>query len=372
MKKDSTISKTALLKRMEKQKRAISMIFVVLLFVQLFVFYEVSQLAGDFNETINVSNKTAVTMEEQFVSQTIRGQQRIMLNTIRQEWMQYLVENKDVELLLKDKNGLYIYANKDGNSVSFDDKTMTISKSVDNYYIIRNRKTDKVILDKCRQQWNTDQVKKILNIIATPVKAFGSTGDVIIFDSFTGEMIIDNSEDCKDTPEVLNKDGKRYITLDYKHRNNKNPTASKRVIDNEMMWRKDTDVNSGMVYYFNEPVDMKDDANNFEKYPLGQYNREFQEKIILPYESVGIDGQPMQITIVLGAQEKEIFSAFKIAEQYFVTMQKDINKNIEEGILFPLISVILSLIVITLAIFITKLCAYQCKKCNNSKESDSE
>jgi hypothetical protein len=140
------------------------------------------------------------------------------------------------------------------------------------------------------------------------------------------------------------------------------------------MWRSDSNPTTGMVYYFNEPIDMGTDANNFTKYPLGNYNREFQEKIILPYESVGIDGQPMQITIVLGAQEQEIITAFKATMKSFESVQKSLNKNIQEGVMFPLISIGVSLLVIFLAMFMTRLYAYQCKNCKSestTKKNDT-
>jgi hypothetical protein len=356
--------------KMGKQKKFVSMLFVALLLVQLFIFYEVSYLEQDFSSINKEYSDLYSTTEQQFVDEVIRPQQRLMLSTIRQSWVQYLVSHKETELLLKDNNGRYIYADDKGKSIAFDEETMIMEKDM-NYFNIKDKNTGKVLLSNCRQQWNTAQVKTILDIVATPVKAFGSRGDVIIFDSFTGEMIVDNSEDCKDTPEVLGKDGKRYITLDYKHPSNKNPEACKRVIENEMMWRKDTDQNSKMVYYFSEPVDMGTDVENFVKYPLGQYSREFQEKVILPYESVGIDGQPMQITIVLGAQEPEVSAAFKETSEMFGNIQNTFSDTTARGVLFPLISVAISLVVILLAMFILRINAYQCKICNNKKDSDS-
>jgi hypothetical protein len=339
-------SKAPIIETMEKQKKVISWIFIVLLVVQVLLFDNVTNLGREFNNTTGLITSTNTALAQDFVANSVRGQERIQLNAIRQGWVQYLVAHQGIELLLKDKAGLYIFADKTGKTVSYNPETMYKDKTLDNYFILKDKLTGTVLLNNCRQQWNKDEVKKILDIVATPVKAFGTTGDVIIFDSFTGEMIIDNSENCKDTPEVLGEDGKRYITLDYIHPNNKNPDATKRVVANELMWRSDSNPTTGMVYYFNEPIDMGTDANNFTKYPLGNYNREFQEKIILPYESVGIDGQPMQITIVLGAQEQEIITAFKATMKSFESVQKSLNKNIQEGVMFPLISIGVSLLVL--------------------------
>lgn len=361
---------SSMLERMEKQKRVMSILFIVLLLIQLFVFYEVSYLEEDFNVINNTYSELHSSTEQNFIEDVVRPQQRLMLSTIRQSWVQYLITHKEVELLLKDNKGKYIYANAKGKTIAYDEKTMIVQKDL-SYFDIKDKKTGKILLSNCRQQWNKDQVKTILDIIATPVKSFGSTGDIIIFDSFTGEMIIDNSEDCKDTPEVLGADGKRYITLDYKHPANKNPEACKRVVEEEMMWKRDTDQNSKMIYYFSEAIDMGKDAEDFTKYPLGEYNREFQEKIILPYESVGVEGQPMQITIVLGAQEKEVSAAFKKTDKRFDDIQKTFSDTTAKGVIFPLISITISLVVILLAMFMLRLNAYKCKICNIKKDSDS-
>lgn len=364
-------SNKTVLEKLEKQKRAISMVFIFLLSTQLFLFYGISGMSKDFEGVSKEYSELYVDTEQAFIDDVVRPQIRLELYAIRQAWVQYLVTHKDTELMLKDYAGRYIYADTNGNTLSYNEKTMILEKSL-NYFNIRDKKTGEFLLKNCRQQWNREQVKAILDIIATPVKAFGSTGDVIIFDSFTGEMIIDNSEDCKDTPEVLGSDGKRYITLDYRHPANKNPEACKRVVENEMIWRKDTDHNSKMVYYFSEPIDMGKDANNFVKYPLGEYNREFQEKIILPYESVGVEGQPMQITVVLGAQEAEVSAAFEKIKDDFFEAQNDFSNFVSDSILFPFASVIMSLVVILLAMFVLRLNAYQCKVCMREKDSDSK
>lgn len=352
--------------KLEKQKKAISKVFIFLLTVQLFLFYEISNLGEDFDDINNGYSEVYVDTQQAFVDDIIRPQLRLVLSSIRQSWVQYLITNKNTELILKDRYGRYIYADADGNTIAYDSKTMTVEKYL-NYFNIKDKKTGEILLSNCRQQWNKEQVKAILDIIATPIKAFGSTGTILAFDSFTGEIIIDNS-DNKDTVEVLGPDEKRYIQLDYLHPANKNPEACKRVIENEITLRKDTDRNSKIVYYFSEPIDMGDEAENFAKYPLGDYHREFQEKIILPYEAVGVEGQSMQITVVLGAQESEISAAFKKVKEEFLKTQQKFSDTVEYEILFPFISVIISLIVILLAIFVLRINAYQCK--TYMKDSD--
>lgn len=360
------VNKADTVLRIEKQKKIISMTFVAALVIQIFLFYNVSNLGQEIAKTKSAMETVKVDTQQTLIVDTVRAQQRFMLNAVRQGWVQYLTAHPGTELLKKDPTGNYVYLSKEGKDIYFDPSTMVRDKMSNNFYTLRNKTTGQIIAEQVRLQWNKENVKTILDIVAAPVKAFGASGDVIVFDSYSGEMIIDNSEDCKDTPEVLGEDGRRYITLDYLHPANANPAATKRVID-QLMWRKDSDQNSGLVYYFSEPTDMGDNANDFAKYPLGQYKREFQEKIILPYESVGIDGQPMQITIVSGAQEQEIMAPYKKVLQEYKQSMDDVQNATGKSVVFPIASIGISLLVILLAMFGFRLAMYQskidCKTC---------
>jgi hypothetical protein len=341
-------------------KKSTTTLFIVLLIVQILIFDNINLLVTNMLTKGDQLNRIEVKLQTVFMQDTIRAQQRRMLDAVRQGWVNYINNNPDIELIVKDYAGRYIYKNIDGVSISFDPSTMEKVTRGDKYYDIKDIKTGALIAEKVRPQWNGINVKKVLDIVAAPIKAFGSTGDVIIYDAYTGEMMIDNSEDCRDTPQVLGKDGKRYITLDYLHPNNANPEATKRVVNEQFMWRKDTDSTTGMVYYFSESLDMGKDANNFEKYPLGQYNREFQEKIILPYETVGVDGQPMQIAVVSGSQEQEIVSAYSSIFKDFNLFEDGLQKDIRKNIFAPIASVLLSLITIIVSMYSIKKLWFLC------------
>jgi hypothetical protein len=337
-------------------KRRVSAIFIVLLIAQVIVFNNVNIVVKNMLSRSVELKSIKVKFETLLVQETIRGQQRRMLNAVRSGWVSYVedIPIDERKLILKDSTGKYIYSNSQGSRISFDPEKMEQILRIDKFYDIKDKQTGELLASAVRPQWNPENVKKILGIVAAPMKAFGAAGDVIIYDAYTGEMIVDNSEDCKDTPQVLGKDGKRYITLDYLHPANANPAASKRVVDKEFMWRKDTDTTSGQVYYFSEPIDMKEDANNFEKYPLGEYKREFQEKIILPYETIGVEGQPMQIAVVSGAQEQEIVSVYKLALKDYALYEEHLISHINSNMLAPMLSALISLITILIAIYAIK------------------
>jgi hypothetical protein len=336
--------------KLPKYKKLFTMVFACIFIIQVFLISGINILKYKLENIKPSADAYKVELQTTFIKNTVRGQMRRQLDAIRQSWVLYIQKHPEEQPLLRDSNGFLIYSNSKGDTISYNPATMDRVKITGYAYNIKD-KNGNILAQNVRPQWNIEVVKNIINIIASPVKAFGTTGDIIVFDSYTGEMLLDNSEDCKDSPEVLGQDGKRYITLDYKHKNNKNPEATKRVVEQELMWRKDTDENTGIVYYFNEPTDMGTDANNFQKYPLGQYNREFQEKIILPYESVGVDGENAQITVVLGAQESEIYNVYKNIENNYEYQVNSIQTQTELLIIYPIISIILSIIVTILAIF---------------------
>ena len=154
-------------------------------------------------------------------------------------------------------------------------------------------------------------------------------------------MIIDNSEDCKPVPNVLGKDNRPYIQLYYKHPANKNMDAFLQTVNNNFMWRRDSTNTDNMILFFSEPKLTYENASNFQDFTLGKYNREFDEKIILPFETLGIGNTDMQITIVLGAQEQEIVYPYKdFIKQYEIT-SNSINYDAESFIWLTMLSVML-------------------------------
>ncbi len=79
-----------ILAKMNKQKKFISMMFIVLLIIQIFLFYGVTNLGEQLNKNEESLNQIKYESMDTFVNRTIRTQERIMLDSIRQQWIQYL------------------------------------------------------------------------------------------------------------------------------------------------------------------------------------------------------------------------------------------------------------------------------------------
>jgi hypothetical protein len=298
-------------------------------------------------------------------------QEREMLNSIRQSWVQYLTLNPQIDLLAKDKDGEIIYNNTNGTSIAYDPDSMTLKRVDDSYYDIYDKSTDKLLAKSVRPAWNEQELSKIIAIVITPLKAFGPTGEPLVYDAFTGEILVDNSRSVKEVPSILQPDGKRNVKLYYKHPNCKNPSQVNDIVTSQLLWRKDSDSTSHITSLYLEPTAMTD-PNDFAKYPLGKYHRNFLEKIILPYESVGVDGQEMQISVVIGAQEQEIMSGFKEAVKGYDSIEGDLYNRMNQGVLYPIISIGLSLLIIFFAMFFIRLHAYQCKECAKKAPTKDE
>ena len=335
-------------------QKIIGYIIVVSLCCQFFILYKIADNEKTGNNMKYIIEKLENNVQEVFINKTIRGQQRKMLQGMRQSFIN-LTNEYNIELMEKNSQGYVHYGNIKGESVYFNPSTMYIRNDWGKFYNIHDKNTHELLAGHVRPYFNKKNVKFILSVVASPYKSFGNTGDVIIFDSYTGQMLMDNSEDCKDTPEVLGKDKNRYITLDYKHRNNKNPNACLKTIEKQMMWRADSTESDKMIYFFNEPKLNTLTANDFSIFPLGEYNREFQEKVILPFETVDIGNTEMQITVILGSQEKEIVENYKEIFSDYQVLKKMQNNIIQKSTLYPNVSVIISLIcVILIALMLNK------------------
>ena len=338
----------------DKIKQYTIAIFIVAIFIQLNLLVKIQTIGNDTIKTYNEISSLESNVSESFLQNIVRPQMRRTLEGIREGWISYISSHQKTELLLKD-NGNYIYGNKKGEKVVFDERNMTKKKNSNNEYDIY-KKDGTLLISKARPQWNKKEIVNILNIIAAPVRCFGETGDCIVFDSYTGEVLLDNSEN-----KTINQNGEKFIQFQTSHPSNKNKKACSETMKKYML-RNDSDTNSNMIYYFNEPEYMGNDGNNFTKYPLGQYNRDFQEKIILPYKTIGVEGQEMQLTIVLGANEQELYSGVKKQKRDFDIVKANIKTITHKEVLFPIISIAISLFVTIVAIFSIRLLIYKNKQ----------
>lgn len=337
-----------IVKKIEVQKRVISLLFIIMLIAQIFIFYAITNTGQTLNENSHSLKSIEDGFKETFVSDTIRNQLRIMLTSTRQSWVQYLSVHPELELLKK-INDKYLFTNEQGDSILFNPKTMEKKKINEHYYDIYNSESKEIIMNGARPTWNKKAIEEILSVIAIPLKAYGPNGSPIIYDAYTGQIIVGNGTNIKTLYQenCLNVEAYNEFTA------------------NSLMIRRDTDKTSNLINLCLEPnIPDQIAANDFNQYPLGDYNRIFVEKIILPYEAVSVDGQDMQIAIILSASEKEIIDGY----QSLITRHMDSKTSTENAsaqfILYPIISVGISLVVILFAIFTIRLLSYQCKKCS--------
>ena len=102
--------------------------------------------------------------------------------------------------------------------------------------------------------------------------------------------------------------------------------------------------------------------NDFYVYPFGSYNREFIEKIVLPYESIGIEGLDIQLCVLITCQEQEIYSIYKNDVKTYNTALIQLNEQKQIINIIPVICMVLSLIIIVVALFVIRLSAFYCNQ----------
>lgn len=365
--KKSTLSAK---QRLGRLKTVVSTVFIALLIVQIFLFSGVATMGVKFSNDLKSIHDIRSDYAQAFVTDTIRNQLRITLNGARQSWIQYLNTHPNEEVILK-VDGKYVYTNPKGDRIVFDSATMDKRRSEGAFYDIIEKATGNVLMAHVRATWNTEVVDRILSIIGSPLKGFGPKGYPVIMDAYTGEIIMDVTLPAKPIPDVLQEDGKQNITLWYKSPENQNPAAYQEYVT-ELMKRRDTDKTSNLVNLFNEShIPTMADASDLKAYPLGDYNRKFVEKIILPYETMGIEGQEMQIAIMLSASEGDVFESYKGLKAELSDIESSMNNVLGSNLLFPLISVLISLVTILLAIFSLRLSVHLCER-KSGNDSNKE
>lgn len=287
-----------------KNKKNIGIVFFVILLIQIFAFNYSASIYMGFVDNHKKLQQSQVDMNTALITDTVREQQKNTLSSTKQSWIKYLEEHHNITLI-KQVDGKPIYAN-DNTSLLFDRHTMYRVSKGNNKYDIKSRETDELLIDNSQPQWNTEEVEKILDVLVKPIKMFGNNGGIIVYDSNTGQIVLDT------TSTQRLRDGEQHsIFEDDKHSKNKNVSETKEVIENFFKLKRDSNRVSSIIYMFNESTIMGNDASNFSKYPLGEYNRQFIESAVLPYESVGFEGQPLQLTMLSVVDEKDITTAYQ-------------------------------------------------------------
>lgn len=288
----------------ERNKKNIGLVFFVILLIQIFAFNYSTSIYKGFVENHKRLQESQIDLNTALISDTVREQQKNTLSATKQSWMQYLYEHPEISLI-EQVDGKPIYIN-DYSSILFDQDTMYRVSKGENRYDIKRKNTDELLIDNAQPQWNTEEVERILNVLVKPIKMFGNNGGIIVYDSNTGKVVLDTT-----STERLRETNEYSIFEDDKNPKNKNIEETKKVIEDFFKFKKDSNRVSSIIYMFNESTIMGDDAGNFTKYPLGEYNREFIELAVLPYESIGFEGQPLQLTMLSVVDEHDVTAAYK-------------------------------------------------------------
>lgn len=286
--------------------------------VQLFLYSGISELTLRSEQLLKSINAADSESTKVFLDDTIREQQRRSLSAMRQGWVQYLQLNPDTDVILRDSSNNIVYTDGKKN-IGFNPKIMTKMLNKNGYTILN--KDGSIVLDNCRPQWNKNEVSKILSIVAAPVKSFGNNGNVLAFDSFTGEVILDTRG---------GSDGGKLL------KDNKN--IPKEIVD-ELMVKKDSDRQTKTVY-----------SKNGDK--------EFIEKIVLPYEFVGTSGENMQITICASSSEKDILTPYEEVKKSNDNNIAFLESILDKYSIYPNISIIIGIILAMLSIFALNIAFY--------------
>lgn len=333
-----------------KRKNIIFYTLLSLFVLNIFLFNWLLNASSKFDTLSNQLKNSEIQNEKTLIADTIRPQQRYMANSIRESWMKYIDDEKNFSLI-KEKDGLPIYSNGYDNLV-FNNSIMYKVKIKENIFDIYDRNTKKLILSNASPEWDKNKINKILNLLVKPIKSFGNNGGIIVFDSYNGHVFLDT------TPaDRTERHPNLSIFKDYENPNNKNPNLTKEEIK-DFIEKKNSDRSSSFIYMFNDGTNMTD-PNDFSKYKLGDYNRLFVEKIVLPYETFGFDGQPMQLTMLVVSDEQDIYKAFKADNKQFQTAITKTEDVLSELVLFGGAMTVIFMIVILIALYLLK---YPCHK----------
>jgi hypothetical protein len=334
---------------MKKNNKKIIFGFLSILFIiQIFFFSELNKSSVKYENLNNNIRETEFDQQYILLNSIIRKEQKNTLNAIKQSWINYsTTENK--KLVQTDYDGKYPIYSNDIDYVYYNSDTMNKTFLSDNYYNIYNKNGD-LLLSNCKPLWNKDELNKLLNYIVAPIKCYGNNGGVIVYDSYSGEIFLDTTN--------INRHVGSNIFLDYENVNCKNMAQTKKDINSFLRVKKDSTLTEeNFIYSFNEVEDLKN-PNNFIEYPLGDYNRLFVEKMILPYESFGFEGQPMQLTVLILADENDIYSCFKDNSQKSKTLIEESEMLNNKTIFILITTIVITMIYLLLIAYILKYGSY--------------
>ena len=208
----------------KKRKKITCLILFITLVLQISAINFTSSIYKSFSENQLAIEQSQIDVENAFIENTIRGQQKNTLSSLTQSWIKYLDSNSNNDLIKKDINNLPMYI-RNTEYVGYDATSMYKEQIKDlHLYNIYEKETNALILEHSRPQWDSAKLEEILDILVTPIKKFGNNGGMIVYDSNSGEVFLDT------TPINRQKNGTVSIFDDDKLIENKNPEATKDII----------------------------------------------------------------------------------------------------------------------------------------------
>ena len=354
----------------KKEKKIIFSILFVIFAIILFLSFSQTKIDNTIQEQGELIKSIKLEAQKNYLDKYI--QQAKWVAEAYRNGIRNRIEEENIKLL-KEINGNIVYrslketgetkhGNKllNGEELVFNPDTMERFERHDLFYDIYDKKTGELLLEKTRPIWNREKLKKLFNETGiTYLRMGGKTSDPIILDPISGELALDNSKDCETIPRVVRFDKKgnflfRDIYLDHLHTNASYPAAMEWSINNKLTWRRD----GKQIYYFSVEdgkIPIEDVENgqvwNLEKYPLGEYKREFQYQVIIPSEVLGLQGTNSQLTLILGMQEPEITNDFEYLDEQYKELKSNIKKLENLAVNIPRAIVILSIISLIIMTF---------------------
>lgn len=314
-------------KRNKTNAKVVLCFITIVVVIQLVISTVFGNLVYAFNDVKSESSNDYVNSQNQFISEVVREEMRLALSASRNRWNIYINESEpELDLLKTDSKGHTLYT-KDGVIIAYDPSiyTIEVSNSKGEKNILKD---GEIVLKDAVPVWNNNVLYDIFKIVTNPTKVFSNDSAITIFDSKTGSLFY-NTLTFPDSDKVSTIEqlyGNFYTSNDL----------------NEILKLKDSSAMSNITIGTDE-FDFPKGINNFKEYPLGQYNRIFQEKIVLPSDVYGVNGEQMNITIILSIPEQTLANLYN--GEFNDTYQK---YNIISQISFIMITIEIIIIILVI------------------------
>jgi hypothetical protein len=334
----------------------LTFVFLICSFILIIGTFEIYKMQIDpiYNSSLAIRTNSQKELTDLVINQAY-----LRSKEFKNVFNYYYNYNK-IDWASKNSNGDYVfYNNLTNETIIYDKDTMILEETFNGFYTLKDKKTLKVIKTNLSPEWNKKELNYFLNIAVRETRLFGNEGDPIIIDQTTKEILIDDSENCKDVPEVM-LNGRRYMSLDWKHPNNMNPEASRWAVEKSLAW----DYDSEWFYFFTEPgITIEQIENGYYKdFTKEIYKNSTSKGVEIGYTTVikiPYEDFTMKLRVMFGAQAYEFIPNFSKTITSYEKLANSLNNGRVLFILLPILSnliAIISLIWILADILTRKQC----------------